>query len=161
MQRRVATASDVEAIVAIESRVFGNPWASTAYLDEIERPMAIVELAVGDDGSVLGYSCTWHVVAAGETEAHLLRIAVNPHLQRRGIGRDLLSAVLDRATTEGAVRVLLEVGASNRPARTLYESAGFLEIGRRAGYYKAPPDDAVIMARPVRGAAKTPPRAGC
>lgn len=150
MRRRVAAVSDLDAIVKIESRVFGNPWAATAYRDEIERPMAIVELAVGDDGGVLGYSCTWHVVAAGETEAHLLRIAVDPDVQRRGIGRDLLRAVLERATAEGAARVLLEVGASNRPARALYEAAGFTEIGRRAGYYKAPPDDAVVMARSTR-----------
>ena len=147
MRKRIATASDVEAILDIESRVFGNPWASTAYLDEIERPMATVELAIGDGGRVLGYSGTWHVVAAGETEAHLLRIAVDPDVQRQGIGRDLLAAVLGRATALGAVRVLLEVGASNRPARALYEAAGFTEIGRRAGYYKAPPDDAVVMAR--------------
>jgi ribosomal-protein-alanine N-acetyltransferase len=139
----------VDAILAIEARVFGNPWASTAYLDEIERPMAIVELAIADAGQVLGYSCTWHVVAAGETEAHLLRIAVDPDVQRRGIGRDLLAAVLERAAAHGAVRVLLEVGASNLAARSLYEAAGFTEIGRRAGYYKAPPDDALVMARPA------------
>jgi len=97
----------------------------------------------------VGFSCTWHVVAAGETEAHLLRIAVDPAFQRRGLGRDLLSAVLERASADGAVRTLLEVGASNRPARKLYEALGFSEIGRRAGYYKAPPDDAVVMSRPA------------
>ncbi|MCR9164106.1 MAG: ribosomal protein S18-alanine N-acetyltransferase [Nannocystaceae bacterium] len=161
MRRRIATASDLEAILRIESRVFGNPWAPRAYLDEIERPMAIVELAVAEDGAVSGYSCTWHVLAAGEMEAHLLRIAVDPDAQRRGIGRDLLGAVLERATAHGASRVLLEVGASNRAARALYDAAGFAEIGRRAGYYKAPPDDAVVMARPAREAAKTPRPAGC
>ena len=49
MRRRIATASDLEAILRIESRVFGNPWAPRAYLDEIERPMAIVELAVATE----------------------------------------------------------------------------------------------------------------
>ncbi len=147
MRRRVATASDVEAILAIESRVFGNPWASTAYLDEIERPMAIVDVAVAPGAGVVGFSCTWHVSAAGETEAHLLRIAVDPVRQRRGIGRDLLRGVLERARDTQVCRVLLEVGAANLPARRLYESLGFAEIGRRVAYYKAPPDDAVVMAR--------------
>lgn len=146
---RTATPDDLQAILRIEGLVFGNPWAPTAFADEIERPMAIVELAVDGSGSVVGYSCTWHVVAAGETEAHLLRIAVDPSLQRRGIGRDLLAAVTARASAEGATRVLLEVGASNLPARALYEALGFTEIGRRVGYYKVPPDDAVVMSRPA------------
>ena len=148
MRLRLATLGDVDAIVGIESAVFGNPWAPTAFFDEIERPMATVEVAV-EESRVLGFSCTWHVVAAGETEAHLLRIAVDPAFQRRGVGRDLLCAVLERAAAQRAVRVLLEVGASNRPARTLYEAVGFAEIGRRVGYYKSPPDDAVVMSRPA------------
>lgn len=145
---RLATTDDLDAILDIESKVFGNPWAPRAFLDEIERPMAIVEV-VAEESRVLGFSCTWHVVAAGETEAHLLRIAVDPEFQRRGLGRDLLSAVVQRAAAVGAVRLLLEVGASNRAARKLYEALGFAEIGRRAGYYKSPPDDAVVMARPA------------
>ncbi len=149
VSRRVATCDDLDAILRIESLVFGNPWAPKAYVDEIERPMAVVELAVDPGGLVVGFSCTWHVVAAGETEAHLLRIAVDPALQRRGVGRDLLAAVLERASQARATRVLLEVGAANRPARRLYEALGFTEIGRRVGYYKAPPDDAVVMARPA------------
>ena len=148
MRLRLATPDDLDAILDIESKVFGNPWASTAFLDEIGRPMATVEVAE-EESRVVGFSCTWHVVAAGETEAHLLRIAVDPAFQRRGLGRDLLSAVLERASADGAVRTLLEVGASNRPARKLYEALGFSEIGRRAGYYKAPPDDAVVMSRPA------------
>ena len=146
MTLRDAVPDDLDAILAIESKVFGNPWAPTAFLDEIERPMAIVELAV-EEARILGFSCTWHVVAAGETEAHLLRIAVDPAFQRRGLGRDLLASVLRRASAHDAGRVLLEVGASNLPARKLYEAAGFSEIGRRTGYYKAPPDDAVVMSR--------------
>lgn len=148
MRLREATLDDLDAIGRIEAAVFGNPWERSAFSDEIERPMAIVELADGDRG-VVGYSCTWHVVAAGEMEAHLLRIAVDPAFQRRGLGRDLLASVLARASEHGATRVLLEVGASNRPARSLYEALGFTEIGRRVGYYKAPPDDAVVMARPA------------
>lgn len=149
MLLRTATLDDLQPILSIEARVFGNPWEPKAFVDEIERPMAIVEVAADPSGAVVGFSCTWHVVAAGETEAHLLRIAVDPAMQRRGIGRDLLDAVVRRASAHGATRVLLEVGAANRPARSLYEALGFVEIGRRVGYYKVPPDDAVVMARPA------------
>lgn len=143
---RVATLADVPDIGGIEDRVFGNPWAPDAYAQEVERPTARVELAeVG--GVVTGYSCTWWVSAGGETEGHLLRIAVAPEAQGRGVGRDLLAAVLThgRARGVGATRVLLEVAHDNTRAIDLYEHAGFRTIGRRAGYYKAPPADAVVM----------------
>ncbi len=152
---RLATVQDLPAIERIEAAVFGNPWAPDAYAQEIERSMAVVELAQAEACSVIGFSCTWYVVAAGESEAHLLRIAVDPDHQRRGVGRDLLAAVVSRADEVAATRVMLEVGASNTSARTLYERAGFVEIGRRAGYYRAPVDDAVVMHLPRASAGPT------
>lgn len=43
---------------------------------------------------------------------------------------------------------ILEVRVSNNPAKKLYLSEGFSEIGRRAGYYPdgASREDAVVMA---------------
>ena len=55
----------------------------------------------------------------------------------RGIGRDLLYAVLDRAQGIGVRDVFLEVRRSNRPAMTLYEALGFERLGVRRGYYQA------------------------
>ncbi len=151
---RVATHEDLPAIERIEEAVFGSPWAPDAYAQEIERSIAVVELACRGD-AVVGFSCTWYVVAAGETEAHLLRVAVDPSQQRRGVGRDLLDAIVRRADAAGATRVLLEVAATNRSARRLYDAAGFIEIGRRAGYYRAPVDDAVVMHLPRPAAEPT------
>jgi ribosomal protein S18 acetylase RimI-like enzyme len=51
-------------------------------------------------------------------------------------------------------KILLEVAADNIPARQLYDSCGFVEIGCRKNYYKRGETrrDAVIMAR-LRGPA--------
>ena len=80
-------------------------------------------------------------------EAHLLRIAVDPRQRNAGIGRDLLGAVLARATAAKAEHITLEVASENEAAIALYRAAGFVEIGRRAAYYRSPPDDAIIMRR--------------
>ena len=80
-------------------------------------------------------------------EAHLLRIAVDPRQRNAGIGRDLLGAVLARATAARAEHITLEVASENEAAIALYRAAGFVEIGRRAAYYRSPPDDAIIMRR--------------
>jgi ribosomal-protein-alanine N-acetyltransferase len=87
----------------------------------------------------------FRVVAEG---SELLTIAVRPAERRRGLGRRLLQAVIERVRTAGARTVYLEVGADNPAARRLYEAVGFQSIGTRPGYYQRPggtPADAVAM----------------
>lgn len=71
-------------------------------------------------------------------EAELLTIAVQVAHRRRGAGRALLEAVIERARQRGARILFLEVGVDNPPARSLYSQAGFTEVGRRVGYYQRP-----------------------
>jgi [ribosomal protein S18]-alanine N-acetyltransferase len=85
-------------------------------------------------------------VAADESE--LLTIAVRPGERRRGAGRRLLTAVIDRVREAGAQTLFLEVGADNPAAQALYETLGFQVIGTRTAYYRrgeGPPADALIM----------------
>jgi len=42
---------------------------------------------------------------------------------------------------------MLEVRASNDPARLLYEKLGFQQAGRRPGYYRNPREDALILRK--------------
>jgi len=81
-------------------------------------------------------------------EAELLTVAVDPAHRRRGAGRRLLGAVIDRVTGDGARALFLEVAADNPGARALYELLGFTTAGRRAGYYARrgqPAVDAFMM----------------
>jgi ribosomal-protein-alanine N-acetyltransferase len=76
-----------------------------------------------------------------------------PPLPGLGIGRALLDWSL-RATREGGAQALvLEVREDNARARSVYEAAGFQDIGRRPGYYPGPhgPVDARVMIREVAG----------
>ena len=92
-------------------------------------------------------------------EAEILTLAVLPAARRQGLGSRLVAACLAEAGAAGAARLHLEVGAGNAAARALYVRAGFVEAGRRAGYYRGATggaiggatgrEDAVIMARDV------------
>jgi ribosomal-protein-alanine N-acetyltransferase len=160
---RLALTSDLDAIDRIERASFGSPWPLDAYAQELERRDGWLEVAELGAAGVVGFSCTWHVPAnipaherrarSGASaqdpalEAHLLRIAVDPRFRNAGVGRDLLGAVLARARAAGAEHMTLEVASANEGAIALYRAAGFVEIGRRADYYRAPPDDAIIMRR--------------
>lgn len=68
-------------------------------------------------------------------EAELLTLATLPDRQRQGLARTCLAAWLAEARRLGAARAFLEVASDNDAARTLYVAAGFVETGRRRGYY--------------------------
>jgi [ribosomal protein S18]-alanine N-acetyltransferase len=69
-------------------------------------------------------------------ECELMLLAVAPEVQHGGIGRQLLAAMIADARAANATSIFLEVRSEN-PAITLYSSAGFVEVGRRRGYYRS------------------------
>ena len=77
-----------------------------------------------------------------EYEIHT--IGVDPAYQGQGIGRRLLSELLEYAAG-GAV--FLEVRTDNEAAIALYESVGFVNVGLRRRYYRASGADAYTMRR--------------
>jgi ribosomal protein S18 acetylase RimI-like enzyme len=57
------------------------------------------------------------------------RLAVDPSFFRRGIGVALVRATL--AAEPRARRAIVQTGAANVPAKSLYRAEGFVEIGER------------------------------
>lgn len=83
-------------------------------------------------------------------EAELLTLAVAPERRRQGTGAALLDRFETEARGRGAAIAFLEVGADNAAARALYARAGYAEVGRRRGYYRAADGtqvDAMIMQK--------------
>jgi ribosomal protein S18 acetylase RimI-like enzyme len=82
----------------------------------------------------------------------VLAIAVAERARRRGLGRRLLEAALQRAETAARrwpVRaVRLSVAEDNAPARALFEAAGFAYTGREERLYPRG-QRALHMRRPV------------
>ncbi|MEZ4429717.1 MAG: ribosomal protein S18-alanine N-acetyltransferase [Nannocystaceae bacterium] len=140
---RRATARDLATLVALERRCFAAPWSEASIADELARPIAVVDLAIAADGAVIGYAVAWRI----GSECHLLRIATRPEARGRGVGARLLEAVIEGARGAGCEQVQLEVGRANDIAARLYGRAGFELVGVRAGYYRDPVDDALLMTR--------------
>jgi ribosomal-protein-alanine N-acetyltransferase len=68
-------------------------------------------------------------------EAEILTVGVVPSARRRGIARLMLDELLREAQNRGAHEVFLETRVDNVAAKTLYETRGFVVVGRRRGYY--------------------------
>lgn len=90
-------------------------------------------------------------------EAEILTLAVAPEGRRRGAGRALLRGALKAAEQGGATAMFLEVADDNAAAVALYRSEGFVEAGRRRGYY-ARPGGAAADALVLRRALPSPSR---
>lgn len=98
-----------------------------------------------EDDRVVAYGGV--MIAADE--AQILNIATHPDFRGRGLGKAIVSAILDCSKSEGAAVISLEVRESNVTAIRLYEAFGFCEAGRIKKYYKAPEEDALIMKKEI------------
>lgn len=139
---RLMQVEDVSTVLAIEQAVQAYPWTRGNFTDALESGyLCYVDEA---DGCVQGFVVLMPCV----DEAEILNVGVAAASQRRGIGRVMLSAMLDEAVSRGMLRMFLEVRVSNEAAIALYRSAGFNEVGLRRGYYKNEngSEDALVMA---------------
>lgn len=94
----------------------------------------MVGLAAVDGGSesMLGFIISRKVL----DEAEVLTIAVAAEHRRKGVAAALLEDHLSILAMERVRRLFLEVEEGNSAARALYERFGFVEKGRREGYYR-------------------------
>jgi ribosomal-protein-alanine N-acetyltransferase len=97
------------------------------------------------DAQVTGFLVARRVTA----DLEILNFAVRSDSRRRDIGAALLRAALDWGKSFHAEKAMLEVRASNLAALRFYERFGFLIAGRRARYYTAPVEDALLLTAPV------------
>jgi ribosomal-protein-alanine N-acetyltransferase len=93
---------------------------------------------IDSDKELVGYCMSRY----DPNEVHLINMAVDPSLQKMGIGKKLLIHFLDNIPKDSSA--YLEVKRGNFPAIKLYLNAGFKDIAIREDYY---PDgeDAIVM----------------
>lgn len=82
------------------------------------------QIFVAVENSVVIGTCAI-VPHGGPAEFEVVKLAVTPSAQGRGIGRDLVDACLTFARKHGAHRITLLSSSKLGPALKLYERAGF------------------------------------
>ena len=136
------TAAHVPQIAALEGVCFSDPWPEAAILPELTNALSLWLVAVSGD-SVLGYVGSQTVM----DESDMMNLAVAPACRRQGIARALITALMKALQKKESGSLTLEVRASNAGAIALYESMGFLAVGRRPNYYFHPKEDALILRK--------------
>jgi ribosomal-protein-alanine N-acetyltransferase len=155
---RIATAEYLPDMIRLERQcVTAAHWTEHQYASLFQTQEAassrlalIAERKVpaqphDEKSPVFGFLIARHVAPEWELE----NIVVAPEFRGKGIGTQLMEALLTRARYTNSESVLLEVRESNAAARALYEKLGFQETGRRKSYYTNPLEDAVLYSRSV------------
>lgn len=156
------TVSDVQNLMPIENACHSHPWsegvftsciggryfgefASLPLLDEAESAESKDERK--GIGQIIGFYVAEYLLG----EATLMDICVDPSQQGQGFGNALLSQFIKEAESKGAEKIWLEVRASNTSALMLYINHGFIETGRRTGYYPKAVgfEDAIVMCKAI------------
>lgn len=140
--------AELDAILELERAGFpeAEQWSRAGWESELISPS--LQVLVARDDQLHG------VIALrfGPDVCDLDRIVVSPRSRRQGIGRALVAAGLACAAARGVPEMILEVRSDNAGAIALYRAYGFVRIAVRKDYY-GPGQDAMIMSRPVAGAA--------
>jgi ribosomal-protein-alanine N-acetyltransferase len=140
-----ASQRDVMAFAQIHGASFHRGWGEGEFERMLtERNTLVDRLRIGR--KTIGFSVSR---MAGD-EAELLSIAVAEGHRGRGLSNRLLLTHLGHLAARGVRTVFLEVEENNRPARRLYERAGFAVVGRRERYYQqggGEPLNALVMRR--------------
>jgi putative acetyltransferase len=103
---------------------------------------AITVFSFRAHGSLLGIGA---IKRLSQDHAEIKSMHTSEAARGRGIGRAMLTHLLEVARTRGFRRVSLETGTTVAfaPARALYQSAGFIPCGPFAGYQ--PSEDNLFM----------------
>lgn len=135
--------ADLEEILKIENEVYSHPWTRGNFLDSFAEPYEAMSLR-SNNGTLVAYFLLMPIL----DELHLLTFAVHPQYQGQGYARLLLEEMRSLAKSKNYLSIMLEVRISNLRARHIYQQFGFVEIGRRKGYYPVDQltrEDAIVM----------------
>ena len=123
---RPMNADDLDQILAIEQASFSAPWSRESMQQELVNDQAhyFVACTKEDQKNVLGYAGYWQIM----DEGHIMNIAVRKDTRCKGIGKELMEAMLSSGDEMGILYWTLEVRVSNLSALRLYEKIGFHQL---------------------------------
>lgn len=139
------TRADAARCAELEAQLFegDDPWPARAFMAELEAKH-IRYVAARADNKVVGYAGISRLGRKRPYEYEIHTIGVDPVYQGQGIGRRMMTDLLEYAS---GGTIFLEVRTDNEPAIALYESLGFVNVGMRRRYYRASGADAYTMRR--------------
>ncbi len=142
----ILTEAHTTQVALLETLCFPQePWSQSA-LQVLCRAhgtgiVATDRLTPTDEPTVLAYVGMTYAADEGA----ITNVATHPDARRRGYGRLVVKALMEKAVALGLSAIYLEVRPSNAAAIALYEALGFQIIGKRKNFYRFPTEDGFVM----------------
>ena len=135
------TLEDLEQMKNTLYSDFDNFWSYNVLKQELENKNTTYIVAKEND-EIIGFAG----LSTCLDEATLNNIVVKKSHRNRGIGGELLEALIELCSELRMKTFTLEVDTENEPAIHLYEKFGFKNLGIRKNYYNNS-RDAFIMTK--------------
>lgn len=140
---RAMRVQDIDVILRIETASHALPWTYNNFYTSLTShyPCWCID-------DIHQFPKAYCVLMPTVDDLHILNLTVSSTYRRQGYASCLLDAACQFALQEGIPNLLLEVRPSNEAAFSLYQRYGFVQIGRRRGYYVQPNglcEDALVM----------------
>lgn len=140
-----AEVDDAETLARLHAAGFYRGWPREDFQTYLAAKATPAYIACDRNRKIAGFIM---LRVTGE-ECELMTIAVDPKWRDKAIGTALLRASFADLMMSPCKTMFLEVAEDNKAAIALYRRHGFIEIGRRAGYYPRPdgaPATALVMS---------------
>lgn len=149
--RMQKTPAHLNGTAELERLCFSSPWSASSLELLTNEGIGVgyvltVPAAPNAEPTVAAYGGMLVTVDEGQ----ITNVAVHPDHRRKGYGAAIVRALLRHAKDARLESVSLEVRASNTAATELYRRAGFVEAGRRKGFYTKPTEDALVMVCKIK-----------
>lgn len=148
---RHATRADASAVHELLTGIYREggffvhdgpePLSSLAARIDGRMPSRSLYLVAELDGQVAGWLELHRSPARRLEHVAVLTLAVAPFARRRGVGRALMQRSYRWCEEVGALKMSLNVRATNEGAVALYESEGFEHEGRERGQVRLAPGE--------------------
>ena len=157
----------IEALAVVHRRCFEISWSDKDLYDLLTLPAVfgfVASVANSKSKSRVYPQTTvtnisridfggFILCSAASDQCEILTICVLPEWRCKGVAKNLIQNVIEKAKNTGVKEIFLEVAENNKIARNLYLGLGFKEFGRREGYYKQKEGrvDAVQLSKIIFG----------
>ena len=131
---------DIPSLAEIEREEFSTPFKEKDFEIIYESDISNV-LVAKQNGKVAGYVSFTVII----DECQIINFATKNEFNRKGVGKAVMTALLEHSRKIGVCKYFLEVRVSNIAAIELYKKFGFVPVGISKNHFSLPREDAVLM----------------
>lgn len=139
---RWAIRRDMGAMLAIEEETFEFPWLEEEFL-RVLRAKNCIGMVAEIEGRVVGFV----IYELHATRLHVLNLAVDHSVRRRGVGTALLAYLVRKLNATRRVRITADVRETNLPAQLFLQNVGFRAVNVLRSFYFDTDEDAYRFVR--------------